>query len=866
MYRINRLVSALAAVGFFTLCLSGASRSAPIYHFESLLNTRDNDAGLIGFNAPSIDQWSSNLSFWGTTQSGDGIYAQRNGHLDTIARDGSFWAADRFGASPVISGRNVAFTGYTNNNTSQSLYLFDDTGYHLYAKSSSSGISFMSDRIALSDRTVVALADYQDSSERLLKLTGGAPEVLASTNDLYRDLLPGGISPNGAHISYAGKLNDNKRYLERRTGNQTFHVAGPGQFLISTDGKAINSNAVAAAVGHRTDGSQVLYTANGTDLFQIHASSANFYSLGNPSINDSGLLTFFGRSKSSGRNGLWLSEIGGTASKLLEEGDTIPNVGVVAGLDFVGATGMNNQNSIVFNITTTDNQQHMILATQVGSTTPPPVRQPPPSLVRLRAPSSDQMLPLHGTSTLDLSKPTIVLSHGWNNGVDDWPIEMAMALRASNSNVNIVAWDWSDVASSYEPITVGSRAPSQGTALGQSLVATLGPDYDQTIHLIGHSFGTRLNKAAADYMYPFYGADKLHVTVLDSAESTVLGERILPYSTPIPAHGAAYIDAYISAFGARHAEAVNTLIFENFPSPVAGLSPLGLFQTYAEFHEDPIDFYRASILSYATAVGHRFAFETNGIGGAPARGSNYGQVSGLNVAEISPTSAAALIAARELQLAGKLALSTRDILMMIRGAPQSVGKVTTAVQGNAFSILLEENSPAYAWLPVSIPPDATMMAFDFWFNGLGKDDALSVGINETLLYALEGGYLPSDTMGDSGLIDVSAFSGTDVELFIGLISDGISGGSIGLQNIRFVSAVPALDGDFNLDGSVDAADYVLWREETVGGSSDGFDIWRSNFGTSDVGSGLYDTAVPEPATAALFVLGLFAFRCRRANR
>jgi hypothetical protein len=39
-----------------------------------------------------------------------------------------------------------------------------------------------------------------------------------------------------------------------------------------------------------------------------------------------------------------------------------------------------------------------------------------------------------------------------------------------------------------------------------------------------------------------------------------------------------------------------------------------------------------------------------------------------------------------------------------------------------------------------------------------------------------------------------------------------------------------LPGDFNQDGSVDTADYVVWRK--LGGSQGSYDTWRANFGST----------------------------------
>jgi hypothetical protein len=82
------------------------------------------------------------------------------------------------------------------------------------------------------------------------------------------------------------------------------------------------------------------------------------------------------------------------------------------------------------------------------------------------------------------------------------------------------------------------------------------------------------------------------------------------------------------------------------------------------------------------------------------------------------------------------------------------------------------------------------------------------------------------------------------------------------------SAVAGLPGDFNTDGTVDAADYVVWRKND--GTQVGYDAWRANFGTSlGVGSASVDplarfpastdplsAAVPEPSS--MFLLGVAA--------
>lgn len=74
--------------------------------------------------------------------------------------------------------------------------------------------------------------------------------------------------------------------------------------------------------------------------------------------------------------------------------------------------------------------------------------------------------------------------------------------------------------------------------------------------------------------------------------------------------------------------------------------------------------------------------------------------------------------------------------------------------------------------------------------------------------------------------------------------------------------VEPLDGDFNSDGLVDAADYTVWRDglRTVYQPSD-YDTWVANFGATAPSSPGRTAAVPEPRSlfllAALSACGAF---------
>lgn len=89
---------------------------------------------------------------------------------------------------------------------------------------------------------------------------------------------------------------------------------------------------------------------------------------------------------------------------------------------------------------------------------------------------------------------------------------------------------------------------------------------------------------------------------------------------------------------------------------------------------------------------------------------------------------------------------------------------------------------------------------------------------------------------------------------------------------NYVSSETLVRGDYNYDGHVDAADYVVWRNN-VGNTlaPSNYDVWRAHFGESinpAAGAG-FAAAVPEPsvlplpAIGLLSVVGRFRRKCSR---
>jgi autotransporter-associated beta strand protein len=130
-------------------------------------------------------------------------------------------------------------------------------------------------------------------------------------------------------------------------------------------------------------------------------------------------------------------------------------------------------------------------------------------------------------------------------------------------------------------------------------------------------------------------------------------------------------------------------------------------------------------------------------------------------------------------------------------------------------------------------------------------------------------------------INLSFTSGPDVvdSLFIDGVSQpagiwGPIGSGAPLTSPRIVGTgrlevttfiAPPLAGDFNEDGVVDGADYVVWRNGLdVTYSQADYDVWRANFGrTAGSGASNYSAAtVPEPCSVALLLLTAHYIRRR----
>ena len=95
------------------------------------------------------------------------------------------------------------------------------------------------------------------------------------------------------------------------------------------------------------------------------------------------------------------------------------------------------------------------------------------------------------------------------------------------------------------------------------------------------------------------------------------------------------------------------------------------------------------------------------------------------------------------------------------------------------------NTPAAIWLPVALPANVSMMAFDFAVDGDGKDDALVFGINGTNLFTLATKFIPVGVTNTSRFLDVSTYAGTTNEFFFGILGGTSTNCAVHIEGIRF---------------------------------------------------------------------------------
>jgi autotransporter-associated beta strand protein len=191
-------------------------------------------------------------------------------------------------------------------------------------------------------------------------------------------------------------------------------------------------------------------------------------------------------------------------------------------------------------------------------------------------------------------------------------------------------------------------------------------------------------------------------------------------------------------------------------------------------------------------------------------------------------------------------------------------------------------SPAVSKISGNVSQQVGTTVIEIGGTAVGSQyDSLVVGgsahVGSTLDVDLLNSYSPTAGRAFQIITAEGGVSGTFAETLLPTLSGGLFwnvlyGANSVILAVAPTSSLVTIPGDFNQNGTVDAADYTVWRNNlgtTFAAADADFDgqvteadygIWKSNFGFSLVGSGFASIAlrasVPEPATAALLSLGI----------
>jgi hypothetical protein len=183
------------------------------------------------------------------------------------------------------------------------------------------------------------------------------------------------------------------------------------------------------------------------------------------------------------------------------------------------------------------------------------------------------------------------------------------------------------------------------------------------------------------------------------------------------------------------------------------------------------------------------------------------------------------------------------------------------------------NFPPVGWPPRPSTPQEPGHYLDETDNGVRLDFTLTGP--ETFTWTMDSFDPAYPTVTQSGTLQGTAGTAIDwieFELY-NTASSPSRATDWYIRSMKIISPDPAGElGDFNQNGKVDAADYLIWRKNTSNASlpndsglttqADRFSLWRNNFGDpSGTGTG---AAVPEPGSLVGLLVAVASWLLWRA--
>jgi hypothetical protein len=237
-------------------------------------------------------------------------------------------------------------------------------------------------------------------------------------------------------------------------------------------------------------------------------------------------------------------------------------------------------------------------------------------------------------------------------------------------------------------------------------------------------------------------------------------------------------------------------------------------------------------------------------------------------------------------------LTNSAVLASIGGENDFYGRITNSNNGhiavtNESVLIFHDDVTADAGVITVFPGSSAVFLEDLTMNmgsmlqadlaGTNQDTGfgeIEVVGNAQLAGSLQAALAPGFTPNAGDTFPLLAAGAITGSLALGAMPDlpaGLMWDLDVIANRMILNVVPGLAGDYNGNGRVDSADYVVWRKSldqtgddlAADGDSNGkvdaadYDFWRSRLGNALADSGAsVAVAVPEPSTSVLLFAAL----------
>jgi hypothetical protein len=180
----------------------------------------------------------------------------------------------------------------------------------------------------------------------------------------------------------------------------------------------------------------------------------------------------------------------------------------------------------------------------------------------------------------------------------------------------------------------------------------------------------------------------------------------------------------------------------------------------------------------------------------------------------------------------------------------------STITANASALIRSEDS-------IVGSANQALMKIEF-YSQAGAEYGSESFLGESIATLADGASV-EDVWLNQSLVATAPFNAVEARLAFVFVQPSDEGGAVFIDSAALFESL-ALPGDYNGDGMVNAADYVVWRD---GGAPDstqvGYDLWAVNYGATTSDSTESSSAVPEPVSMAMLGLGGLAAMQRRSR-